>query len=402
MPLNIAASDKRLLLWAGVVIAVLIVVVAVLSDEEEESGVPTIYSSQSAGARAAYLLLKETGRPVERWEDSPLQLPTDPAKTTLILAQPSTLPDKEEVEAIQTFVRRGGRVLITGYLVQSFFNGNEVEFEPVISPAWKDYQPQLLTGLTQGGEIKMSPTAYWKSRSIHYLVHYSDENRPVVVSYRIGKGEVIWWAAATPLTNAGITASGNLALFLASVGEDPGTHVLWDEYFHSAHGSLGDYLGEAPIKYGLLQCLLFGLAIVLTYSRRNLPIHALPQKSRLSPLEFVGTLGGLYRRARASRVALEVPYNRFRTMATRQFGLRPDTATADLARALRPRLGYSDDSLYELMRRIETALEYPDHREKDILELVQQLNVHMQKLKFVQQETIGHANRVPGAEPRKN
>jgi len=259
-----------------------------------------------------------------------------------------------------------------------------------------------LTSLAQGREIKMSPNSYWKSRSIHYLVHYSDEDRPVVVSYKIGKGEVIWWAAPTPLTNAGIVASGNLSLFLASVGEDPETHVLWDEYFHSAHGSLDDYLGEPPIKYGLLQCLLFGLAIVLTYSRRNLPIHPLPQKSRLSPLEFVETLGGLYRRARATRAALEVPYLRFRATATRHLSLRPDTPTADLARALRNRLGYSDDSLYDLMRRIETTLEYPDASEKDILELVQQLNVHMQKLKFVQQETIVHANRVPGAEPRKN
>ncbi len=157
MPLNIAPSDKRFLIWAGIVVTVLIIAVALLSDEEEESGVPTTYSSQSSGARAAYLLLKETGHHVERWEESPLQLPKAPEKTTLVLAQPSILPDKEEVAALQAFVSRGGRVLITGSLARSFLPGREIEVEPLRSPEWKEYQPQLLTSLTQGGAIKMSP-----------------------------------------------------------------------------------------------------------------------------------------------------------------------------------------------------------------------------------------------------
>ncbi len=402
MPLNIARSDKRLLIWAGITITILIVAVSLLSDDEEESEVPSTYSSQSAGARAAYLLLKETGYQAERWEDSPLNLPEDAVNTTLVLAQPYLLPDKEESAAVQAFVRRGGHVLITGAYAQGFFPGNEITREAIPSPEWKEYQPQLATRLTQGGAIKMSPRGYWKSKSIHYFAHYADGDRPIVVSYKIGKGQVIWWADPTPLTNAGISASGNLALFLNSVTASKDTHILWDEYFHSQRHSLDDYMGEPPIKYGLLQCLLFGLALVLTYSRRNLPIHPLPQKSRLSPLEFVETLGGLYRRARTTRVALEVPYNRFRMIATRHLGLPPDTASEDLVRSLRGRLGYGDESLGDLMHRIETALANPNAGEKGILELVQQLNVHMQQLKLVQQETIAHAKRVPGAAPRKN
>jgi len=404
MPLNIAGSDKRLLTWAGIIVVILIAAVAILSDEEEESGVPSTYSSQSSGARAAYLLLKETGLHVERWEESPLKLPSEADNTTLVLAQPSILPDKEETAALQAFVSRGGRVLITGFMAQSFFPGKEIEFEPLPSPEWKEYQPQLLTELTQGGAIKMSPRGYWKSKSTHYFAHYADDNRPIVVSYGIGRGKIIWWAAATPLTNAGISVSGNLALFLNSIGEAniKDTHILWDEYFHSSHRSLDDYMGEPPIKYGLLQCLLFGLALVLTYSRRNLPIHPLPQKSRLSPLEFVETLGGLYRRAKANRAALEVPYLRFRLAATRHLGLRHDTPAEDLARSLRTRPGYSDDGLLDLIRSIESTLANPYSKEDTVLKLVQQLNVHMQQLKLVQQETIAHANRVPGAAPRKN
>ena len=218
MPLNIARSDKRLLIWAGITITVLIVALSLLSDDEEESDIPSTYSSQSAGARAAYLLLKETGYQAERWEESPLKLPEDAGNTTLVLAQPYLLPNKEEAAAVQAFVRRGGRILITGAFAQSFFPGKEeIDREAIPSPEWKEYQPQLATRLTQGGAIKMSPRGYWKSKSIHYFAHYADDNRPIVVSYKIGKGQVIWWAAPTPLTNAGISVSGNLALFLNSV-----------------------------------------------------------------------------------------------------------------------------------------------------------------------------------------
>jgi hypothetical protein len=405
MPLNIAGSDKRLLIFAGIIVTILIAVLAIFSDEEQESPVPSTYSSQSSGAKAAYLLLKETGKNVERWDESPAELPSEAKDTTLVLAQPSVYPSKEEVSALQVFVNRGGRVLITGSLATAFFPGKEVEIEFLPAPEWTEYQPQLLTGLTQGGAIKMSPRGYWKNSSTFYFAHYADENgRAIVVSYRMGLGEVIWWAAPTPLTNAGITQSGNLALLLNSIGvaRDNSTHVLWDEYFHSRHHSLDDYLSTPPVRYGLLQCLLFGLALVLTYSRRNLPIHPLPRKSRLSPLEFVETLGGLYRRAKATRAALEGPYQRFRTLATRSLGLAPDTPIEDLARSLHTLLGYRDEGLLELMRTIESTLIDPTSSEKIVLDLVQQLNVHLQKLKFVQQETMAHAKRVPGAATRKN
>ncbi|HEX7287675.1 MAG TPA: hypothetical protein VF532_15915, partial [Candidatus Angelobacter sp.] len=227
-----------------------------------------------------------------------------------------------------------------------------------------------------------SPAAYWKSSSTKYLVHYSHENRPIVISYKVGNGEVVWWARATPLTNLGITRKGNLALFLNSLG-GKNVRVLWDEYYHGQHDSLGAYMDELPIQFGLWQCALLALALVLTYSRRNSPIYSLDSTSRLSPLEFVHTLGGLYRRARATHSALEVPYNRFRTLAVRQLGLKPDVDSADLARALRKRTGYKDQRLDELLKNIETTLHYGDLKEDQVLKLLQELNLHMQNLKLI-------------------
>jgi len=403
--MKIERSDRRLLIWAGVFMLVVILSLTFLSQDEEESGIPSTYSAQRHGAKAAFLLLQQSGYRVQRWEQSPTNLPADPAHTVLVLASPFRAPTRDEKNALQTFVDRGGKVLVAGRSVSLYVPQAETENEPVLSPVAKEYQPQLLTPLTRGGAIQMSPGAYWKGLATSSLAHYSDGDRPIVVSYKAGLGEVIWWGASTPLTNAAIARSGNMALLLNSLGQADEVQIYWDEYFHGEQSSLIGYVGDPPLKFGLLQTLLVFLALIFTFSRRNGPIHPLPQPSRLSPLEFVSTLGKLYRRANAVHSALAIPHARFRAQAARQLGIRQDVPAADLARALTNRMRYKDDSLAELLRQIENALHNPELQEAQALELVQQLNQHTHKLKLnptERQETDLHANRVPGAHARTN
>jgi hypothetical protein len=403
--MKIERSDRRLLTWAGVVMLVLIVALTLLSQDEEESAVPSTYSAQHRGAKAAYLLLQQAGYKVERWEQSPADLPADAAHTVLVLASPFRTPSPDEKNALQNYLNHGGKILATGANVSLYLPQAQTDREFVPEPVGKDYEPQLLSPLTRGGAIQMSPAAYWKETSAVALAHYADHGRPIVVSYKVGPGEVIWWAASTPLTNAAISKSGNLALLLNSLGETNDVQVFWDEYFHGDRSSLIGYAGDPPLKYGLLQALLIFCALIFTFSRRNGPIHPLPQPSRLSPLEFVQTLGKLYRRANAVHSALAIPYARFRAQAARQLGINQDVPAAELARALKHRLRYRDNTLEDLLQQIENALHNPELSEVYVLDLVQQLNRHAQNLKLIsteRQETNLHANRVPGAHPRTN
>lgn len=399
MPLNLPASDRRLLLWAGVIIAIVVIALAVQSSEQEQSSIPSSYSSGSQGEKAAYLLLKEEGYKVERWEQSPDALPADAANTTLLMAHPVTPPTQQEKAYLRLYLSRGGRILATGSTASLFLPEAETVPELMAGPAWKTFQPQLLTRLTRGGAIKMIPGAYWKHSSTCCLVHYADEGRPVVVSYRVGKGEVIWWASATPLTNAGINAAGNLPLLMNSLGDTRDVHILWDEYFHGSRQTLAGYIAQPPLMFGLLQCFVLLGVVLLTFSRRSLPIHPAQDKTRLSPLEFVQTLGGLYHKASATRAALEVPYVRFRTIITRRLGLKPDIPADALAHSVRDRFGYKDESLPELLQRIETALREDQPGEQAVLHLTQELNQHMNNLKLLQ-ENVTHGERVPGIEAR--
>lgn len=405
MPVKIEKGDRRLLMWAALIFVPLILALALLSSNESDSGLPSSYSTQPSGAKAAYLLLQDLGYNVQRWEQPPTELPTGVEDTVLVLAFPFRPPSSEEKSALQLYLSRGGKILATGYTAELYLPRSDTEREPLREPIAKQYQPQLVTSLTRGGTIEMSPQAYWKKRSTGGLAHYSDEDRPIVVSYQVGKGRVIWWGASTPLSNSGIARAGNLSLLLSSLGSPAGTRIFWDEYFHGSRRSLSSYFGEAPVGFGLLQCGVIIMAVLLTYSRRNGPIYPADTPSRLSPLEFVETLGGLYRRARAVRAAVEIPYARFRMQAARQLGLKNDLPAGDLAQALRNRLGYKDDSVHDLLLRTESAMYDPGLREVQALELAQQLNFlsrRLQLISFRQQEIVSHANSVPGADSRTN
>lgn len=385
MQIKLDKSDRKLLIWTGLILLPLIVALALLTDNEEDSGIPTTYSAQSSGAKAAYLFLKEEGYNVERWEESAENLPSDPKNTVLVLAGPSGFPKKEEKDAFQLFVSRGGKILATGYSSSWFLPKADVIPEPIPGAVWKEYQPEMVSPLARAGTIRMSPDSHWGQANLGQLVHYAHEGKGIVVSYKVGEGEVIWWAASTPLSNAGIRQAGNLTLLLNSLGNRD-MRILWDEYHHSHHESFSGYIAIPPLRYAFYQCLAIFVVLLLTFGRRNAPIRPVGEPSRLSPLEFVQTLGNLYRRANATRTALEVPYRRFRALVIKRLGLRNDISSAELLLAARKRLGYQDADFEETLKEIAYSLQDPELREEKVLSLVQRLNRHTRNMKLIPQE----------------
>jgi len=83
--------------------------------------------------------------------------------------------------------------------------------------------------------------AAWGDLRGSQIALFGENGLPVVVSFRVGDGDIVWWAGSTPLTNAGITRANNLTFFLNSVSNDSGGapyEIYWDEYFHGERSSL--------------------------------------------------------------------------------------------------------------------------------------------------------------------
>jgi hypothetical protein len=385
MPSGLTAADQKLLRIAGVILIVMIAVIVVFSPagREFQFPIPSTYSADSGGAKAAYLLLSQMHYAVRRWEQPPTELDVEPQKTVLILAEPLQPPSQKEHEAVANFVENGGHLVFTGANITQFFKDARISTAPP-DQTWKSYSPAIPSRLTLAArKITMESDAYWGHIDESQLSLYGDNDSPVVVHWKFGRGDILWWAGSTPLTNAGISRDDNLAFFLNSVVRDcagGSCHVLWDEYFHGQRSSPWSYIRKSPFGWGGWQLAILAIAILFTFSRRSGPTYVPAPVSRLSPLEFVDTLGGLYERAGAASSAVQVSRQHLRTALCRQLALSPNISDSELAAAAQQRLGWKDSGLGELLTRAQAASGTQKLKPSEALEIVRQLEQRAARL----------------------
>jgi len=404
VPVNLSSGDRKLLYVVMAVVVVMLVAMALLTPKEpDDDGSPSSYSTKRHGGKAAYLLLKQSGYNIDRWEKAPQDLPVNPQNELLIIAEPNQYPDHDESNALRKFVAAGGTLLVAGSWSDDFAPESHVAFGK-FRAGWAECDPALPTGLSRGGPISMSGSLVWnKAKALQTIVHFTYKDEPVVVSYMVGHGEVIWWASALPLTNAGIRDKNNLNLLINSLGD--GKHILWDEYFQSE--AKHEIVAFPPaVRWALAgQCLAFGLMLVFTYSRRSGPVLPLVPESRLSPLEFVDTLGNLYGRAGAAQVPVEIAFTRFRQLASRRLGLLGTINAQQLAQAMVVRRLVPNKEFAVRLQRCEDAISDPTLTEKEALRLVQFLNQAAEALKKTSAVAVSekqekqNAGDTPGAIP---
>lgn len=382
MSLKLGRGDRKIILIAGGIFLFIITVSFIFArGSGPDDEIPSSYSTGSGGAKAAYLLLKDSGYNVQRWEDSLTDLP-DPAGKTLVLAAPQGSPTIEERRKLTEFVENGGRVIATGVFAGFFLPADGAVLDPFGGSTWKKMTARSPSAITRATpEITMAPEAEWNTRTFAIPL-YGDGEKQRVVKYKVGKGEVIWWASATPLTNAGLKELGNLEFFFACMGEPENEQILWDEYFHGYRRSLIASAERTPLKWMFLQLALFTLAILITYSRRSGPISIPPVEARLSPLEFVRTLGSLYEQADAAPVAVDISYHRFRYWLTRRLGMAGNASIEEMERAVHERWDFQDAHFGETLHACESVRYQTDLESGVALKLVQSLDDFAAKLKL--------------------
>jgi hypothetical protein len=343
---------------------------------------PSSYSPSANGGKAAYMLLQELGYSIERWESSLENLPSpDETTTVLILADPVENISAQERETLEFWLQRGGIVLATGYRAGSALPEQAAKSDTELDS--KKFFAVTPSNLNHGiAQITMRPQGYWDTKASSAPVIFGDEDHAVVITYPYGKGRVIWWAGSTPLTNAGLKEAGNMELLLNAIGSSQNKRVLWDEYFHGVRPGLLSYFAATPLIWGALQLGIGMLAIFLTYSRRSGLVRPLVPEPRLSPLEFVDSLGGLYERAHAASSAVQVAHQRFRYQLTKRLGLPNTTTTKELNHAVREQMGWREPGFVETLVRCERAALDPEFNENEAVQLVQALQQYTRVLRL--------------------
>lgn len=383
MPVPLDAADRKLVIAAAVLLVAMVGAAAVLAPQEQVEGpAGSSYFASPNGSKAAYLLLQQLGYRVDISTSALADLPDPQPGDVLVLAEPNQgVIGKADRERLQQFMRGGGWVIATGFAGANALLGQATEPLNPLASEEKQYPAIGVSVFTRGApKIWMAaPTRWTRSQPASQL--YGSGSDTVAVSYPVGSGLAIWMAGPTPLTNAGISRENNLEFVLNCFGP-AGRHVIWDEYYHGARESLSSYMWGTPIAWALAQAGLVYLLLLAGYGRRTGPLRKAVVESRLSPLEFVETLGALYHRAHAASSAVETCWNRFRFLVTRRLGLTPKATTRQISDAVRERLSWREPGLYEALSRAERAAYQPDLTDKDALQIVESLEQYVALLQL--------------------
>ena len=164
---------------------------------------------------------------------------------------------------------------------------------------------------------------------------YGDGERTLVVKYPYGRGEVLWWASATPLTNAGLKEQGNLEFVACVRGAHrlarPTSAILWDEYIHGYRQTLGSSIAHSPVKWLVLQLVLLALGCCLPRFRGGVDRSASRFRScACRRLNLCRRSADCMRHAGTASVAVDICYQRFRYWLTRRLGVASNISVNDL------------------------------------------------------------------------
>jgi hypothetical protein len=383
MPAGGSLDDRKILIAGGVFLLVMMALALLLAPPPQQSqDYPSSYLASPGGAKAAYLLLQDLGYNIERWENPATALPVNGDGTTLILAAPFASATESDRQAVSNFLAAGGTVLATGSVAGRLIPESRDADAGDCEEDRTFYSAAFPSLLTRGApEMTMSPGACWMVPESSPPALYAADGKAAALTYTVARGRVIWWASSEPLTNEGIRKPGNLAALLNALGPPGSARLLWDEYYHGYQGSLTSYLSSTPVPWALAQIGLLFAAVCATLARRSGPVRSETAQSRLSPLEFVETLGGLYQQGRARGLAVGVALQRFRFGAARLAGIPVSLSNEQLCAALEARLGRQDSGLRVTLRRCEVAMRDAALREADALRLVQDLHDHLAALR---------------------
>ncbi len=331
-------------LEAGILLLALIILTVVGVERkwaaERTEVEPDSYSThdtKTGGYQAWYEMLQREGTPVSRFELRPAFL--DRSIDTLIWADPlpfdtrQQFPTKNDVNALEAWIRAGGRLVYIGHDDAAASQGliglphshvPATKGEPFVAPELAAAGVRHVPAITQ---LRWVPNA-------KRTVLLADASGPLVVRYPFGKGQVIAAIDEPSFTNANVGVPDRARLAYALAQPRAGGTVAFNE---EVHGFLTPehWWAVVPRPFAIaIWCALGVLLFAFAGAALRLGPPVIPRSRDPNSAAFLDALAALFERGRAVRKSLLDAASSATRAVARSLGLPDDTPPEQLAAAI--------------------------------------------------------------------
>ncbi|MCB9076553.1 MAG: DUF4350 domain-containing protein [Anaerolineaceae bacterium] len=360
----------------GLLASLLVITAIAASQSNQQEDVPPLatFSSTPNGGKALKLWLESLDYPLPEVAVAEF-LP--PEETDLIfMLEPLAGIADDEWEVLDAWVEEGGTLAVVGDELGAAFAFRHYNF----NLTYIDPPPTTLVAQTplwhsppmEPADVR--PEAFFQTNRRDFVTYIAVEEKPVIVSFAQGDGQVVLSAAPFPFSNAGLKAAGNPALVLNVVSAAQATGGIWfDEWHHGLRAGQTDLLGPwNGLRYTAVgRALLFiatviFIGLVLRGRRFGRPVPLAKELARRAPLEYITAIANLGRRAEHRAATLEHYRNRLKRELGRRYRLNPtlpdDEYLAQLAR-------FNPSIDIEALNKLLTQLRQPQVSEGELVQL---------------------------------
>lgn len=280
-------------------VAVLVVGAFLLSSASANQTDPGSTANDQAGTLALYTWLDELGMSTSRIENTFDLGNID----TLVIAEPTISFTTPEIAAVNTFLRRGGNVIVADD------QGNSVpllqNFSVTLSPDYLDGTAHNVGAIGSQGDVHNVPVSDAGTvsgpRSTNLLTL---DGQVVAAQFSVGSGHLNVVASEFPLSNEGLRQQDSATFVLALLEGSRGPRVGFDEFHHGASGStsfLGPGLGNVfsgPLGLATLLGIVFAIfALTVNGRRLGKPVKSGDAAKVPSAVDRIADLTELFERS---------------------------------------------------------------------------------------------------------
>jgi hypothetical protein len=299
--------DTWLVLGLLLILSLVTVLLSLRSSSTAE--LPDYYSQSSRphGARALRLWLEAQNFTVlaDQLETASF---APPQQARLVFVLEPDIFSTDELEKLDEWVKSGNTLVAAGDASGSLALARHYNFQPA-------FHADVLTNISQPAPLLISPrlpsipalqtdTSFITTRA-DFVPYLATTDSTLMVSFALGRGQVILISAARPFSNEGLKEPGSpeLILNILAISHIQGP-VWFDEWHHGIRGTQAQIIGPenwlqyTPTGHALLFVILvifLGLFLQGRIFGRPIPISR--EIHRRAPMEYITAIANLSRRA---------------------------------------------------------------------------------------------------------